>query len=71
MGNYISRTSKDLLLALEEFMKSMTSFEKGKIRPVLDRLVWRTYTKIHSIKGLSKKEAFAPRQTGMWWKNIF
>ena len=66
MGNYISRISKDRLFALEEFMKNKTSFEKGRIRPGLDRLTGGTYTKIHSIKGLSKKEAFAPLQTGMW-----
>ena len=66
MGNYISRISKDRLFALEEFMKNKTSFEKGRIRPSLDRLTGGTYTKIHSIKGLSKKEAFAPLQTGMW-----
>ena len=66
MGNYISRISKDRLFALEEFMKNKTSFEKGRIRPGLHRLTGGTYTKIHSIKGLSKKEAFAPLQTGMW-----
>ena len=47
-------------------MKNKTSFEKGRTRPGLDRLTGGTYTKIHSIKGLSKKEAFAPLQTGMW-----
>ena len=66
MGNYISRISKDRLFALEEFMKNKTCFEKGRIRPGLDRLTGGTYTTIHSIKGLSKKEAFAPLQTGMW-----
>ena len=66
MGNCIPRISKDRFFALEEFMKNKTSFEKGRIRPGLDRLTGGTYTKIHSIKGLSKKEAFAPLQTGMW-----
>ena len=30
MGNCVSKTSKDRLLALEEFMKNKTSFEKGR-----------------------------------------
>ena len=55
MGSCISKISKDRLLALEEFMKNKTSFEKGKVRPGLDRLTRGTYTRIHSIKGLSKK----------------
>ena len=55
MGSCISKISKDRLLALEEFMKNKTSFEKGKVRPDLDRLTGGTYTRIHSIKGLSKK----------------
>ena len=38
MGNCISKTSKDRLLGLEEFMKNATSVEKGKVRPGLDRL---------------------------------
>ena len=71
MGNYISKISKDCLLAFEEFMKNKTSFEKEKIRPSLNRLTGGTYTRIHSIKGLSKKESFAPLETGMWWKNYF
>ena len=55
MGNCVSKISKDRLLALEEFMKNQTSFEKGNARPGLDRLAGGTYTMIHSIKGLSKK----------------
>ena len=71
MGNCISRISKDHLLGLEELMKNKTSFEKGRVRPSLDRLTGGIYTKIHSINGLSKKETFAPLQTGMWWRNLF
>ena len=52
-------------------MRNKTSFEKERIRPGLDRLVGGTYTKIHSIKGVPKKEMLASLQTGMWWKNIF
>ena len=55
MGNCISKISKDDLLDLERFMKNKTSFEKGKARPGLDRLTGGTYTRIHSIKGLPKK----------------
>ena len=71
MGNCISEISKDPLFALEEFMKNKTSFEKGKTMPVLDRITGGTYTRINSIKGLSKKEVFTPLQTGMWWRNLF
>ena len=60
MGNCISRISQDLLLALEEFMKNKTAFEKGKARSGLDILTGGTYTRIHSMKGFSKKETFAP-----------
>ena len=66
MGNYISKISKDCLLGLEEFMKNKASFEKGKAGPGLDRLTGGTYTRIHSIKELSKKETFAPLQTVAW-----
>ena len=55
MGNCISKISKDHLLPLEEFMKNKTSFEKGGVRPGLDILTGGTYMRIHSIKGLSKK----------------
>ena len=71
MGNCISEISKDRLFALEEFMKNKTSFEKGKARPGLDRITGGTCTRDHSIKGFSKKEAFAPLQTVMWWRNLF
>ena len=70
MGSCISKISKDRLLALEEFMKNKTSFEKGKARPGLDILTGGAYTRIHSIKGLSKKETFAPLQTGVWWRDL-
>ena len=70
MGNCISKISKDRLLALEEFMKNKTSFEKGKVRPGLDILTRGTYTRIHSIKGLSKKETFTPLQTGVRWRDL-
>ena len=70
MGNCISKISKDHLLGPEEFMKNKTSFEKGKVRPGPDRHTRGTYTSIHSIKGLSKKEAFASLQTGMWWNGL-
>ena len=70
MGNCISRISKDRLLDLEEFMKNATSSEKVRVRPGLDSLTGGTYTRIHSIKGLSKKEAFAPLQAGAWWRNF-
>ena len=56
MGNCISKISKDRLLALEEFMKNKTSFEKGKARPGLEFLTGGTYMRIHSIKGLSKEK---------------
>ena len=52
-------------------MKNKTSFEKGKIRPGLDRLTWGTYIRIHFLKDLSKKKTSAPLQTGMWWGNLF
>ena len=71
MGNCISKISKDHLLTLEEFMKNKTSFEKGKARPGFDILTGGTYTRIHSINGLSKKETFAPLQTGVWWRGLF
>ena len=71
MGNCISRTSKDRLLDLEEFMKNKTSFEKGKARPGLDRLIRGTYTRIHSIKKLPEKITVAPLQTGAWWRDLF
>ena len=62
-GNCISKFNKNRLLGLEEFMINKTSFEKGKIRPGLDRLVGGTYARIHSIKKHSKM--LAPLQTGM------
>ena len=69
MGNCISKISKDHLLALEEFMKYKTSFEKGLVRPGLDILTGGTYRRIHSIKKYSK--TFSPLQTGVWWRNLF
>ena len=60
MGNCISRIIKDRLLDLEEFMKNATSSEKVRVRPGLDSLTGRTYTRIHSIKGLSKKRSVCP-----------
>ena len=71
MGNCISEVSKDRLLALEEFMKNKTSFEKRKASPGLDILTGGTYTRILSIKGLSIKETFSPLQTGVWWRDLF
>ena len=71
MGNCISKISKDRLLALEEFMKNKTSFEKGKTRPGLDILTGGTNTRIHSIKGLSKKKTFTSLKTGVWWRDLF
>ena len=68
MGSRISKISKDRLFALEEFMKNKTSFQKAKARPGLDILTGGTYTRIHSIKGLSKK-TLVPLQTGLWWRN--
>ena len=68
MGNCISKISKDSLLDPEEFMKDKTSFQKGKVRPGLDRLTWGTYTSIHSIKGPPKKKTL---QTGVWWRDLF
>ena len=62
-GNCISEFNKNRLLGVEEFMKNQASFEKGKIRPGLDRLVGGTYARIHSIKKHSKM--LAPLQTGM------
>ena len=64
MGNYISKISKDHFFAFEE-MENKTSLEKRKIRRGLDIITGGTYTRIHSIKGLSKKEAFPLLQTGM------
>ena len=61
MGNCISKISKDRLFALEEFMKNKTSFEKGRARPSLDRLTRGKYTRIHSVKGFSKKKKRLPR----------
>ena len=66
MGNCISKINKDRLLGLEESMKNMTSFEKGKARPGLDSFIGGTYRKIHSIKRLSRKKTLAPLQTGAW-----
>ena len=67
MKHCISKINKDRLLDLEVFMKNKTSFEKGRVRPSLDRLTRGTYKRIHSIKWLSKKETFALLQTGMLW----
>ena len=64
MGNCISKINEDRFLGLEEFMKNNTIFEKGKIRPGLDRLVGGTYMRIYPIKKYSKK--LAPFQTCMW-----
>ena len=64
MGNSISKINKDRFLGLEEFMKNNTIFEKGKIRPGLDRHVGGTYTRIYPIKKYSKR--LAQLQTGMW-----
>ena len=71
MGNCISKTSNGRLLGLEEFMKNKTSFEKGKVRPGLNRLTGGTYTRIHFVKGFSKKETLAPLQTGASWRDLF
>ena len=70
MGNCISKISKERLFVLEEFMKNKTSFEKEMARPGLDMLTRVTYMSIHSIKGFSRKEMFAPLQTGMWWRDL-
>ena len=67
MGNCISKINKDRLL---EFMKNKTSFEKRKARLGLDRLTGGTYTRIHSNKGVSKKETFASLKTSMWWRDL-
>ena len=64
MGNCISEISKDHLLGLEEFMKDKTSFEKGMVKPGLDRLTGGIYTRIHSMKQYSK--TLDPLQTGVW-----
>ena len=69
MGNCISKISKDQLLGLEEFIKNATSFEKGKVRPGLDRLTGRTYTRINSMKKYSK--TLDPLQTRAWWRYLF
>ena len=71
MESCISKISKDLLLGLETFMKNKTFFEKGKARPGLDRFTGGTFTRIHSIKGLSKKETFASLQARAWWRHLF
>ena len=71
MGNCLSKISKDRLFGLEKFIKNATFFEKRKVKPSLYRLTGGTYTRIHSIKGLSKKETFAPLQTGVWWRQVF
>ena len=65
MGNCTSTISQDRLLSLEEFMKNATSTEKGKARHGFDILTGGTYTRIHSIAGILKTEAFALLQTGM------
>ena len=49
-------------------MKNKTSFEKGKVRPGLDRLTGGTYTRIHSIKGFPKKITL---QTGVGGETFF
>ena len=71
MGNSISKILKDQIFSFEELMKNKNSFEKGRIRPSLDKFTGRTHTRIHFIKGLSKKEVLAPLQTGIWWRNLF
>ena len=71
MGNCISKISKDHFFAYGEYFKNETSLEKGKIRRGLDMVTGGTYTRIHSIKGLSKKETFASLQTGAWWRDLF
>ena len=69
MGSCISKISKDRLLGLEESMKNKTSFEKGKVKPGLDRLTEGAYTRIHSINKYSKTLALL--QTGVWWGDLF
>ena len=71
MGNCISKISKDNFFAYKEYFKNETSLEKGKIRRGLDMVTGGTYTRTHSIKGLSKKETLDPIQTGMWWRHFF
>ena len=56
MGNYISKISKDCLLGLEEFMKNATSFEKGKLRPGLDRLTGGHIRESTPYRGFQKKK---------------
>ena len=70
MGNCISKISKDRLLGLEEFLKNKTSFEEAKARPDLNILTVGTYTRIHSVKGLSRK-TLAPLKTGVSWRDLF
>ena len=55
MGNCVSKTSKDRLLALEEFMKNKTSFEKGRARPGLERLTGETYEDPFCKRGSKKR----------------
>ena len=68
MGNCISKISKDHLLdglyERMEFMKDKTSFEKGMVKPGLDRLTGGIYTRIHSMKQYSK--TLDSLQTGVW-----
>ena len=70
MGNCISKISKDRLLAVEEFMKNKSSFEKGKARPDPNILTGGKYTTIHSIKGISKKK-LDPLKADVWWRDLF
>ena len=71
MGNCISKISKDPLLAFEEFMKNKTFFEKGRIRPSLDRLTGETYTRIHSIKGFQRKKLWPRYKLGCGGQTFF
>ena len=68
MGNCISKISKDRFLDLEEYLKNMTSFEKGRVRPGLDIITGGGYKRIHSIEKYSK--TLDPLQTGAWWRSF-
>ena len=68
MRNCILKISKDRFLDLEEYLKNMTSSEKGRVRPGLDTVTGGGYTRIHSIEKYSK--TLDPLQSGAWWRSL-
>ena len=61
MSNCLSKFNKDHFFAIEEFMKNNILFSNERVRLGLRMLAGGRF---NSLEGLSKKETFAPLQTG-------